>query len=250
VSARLRRAAAIAGLALLAAAPAGCGDGDDDRDGDDAASTTSSSAAPSTETNGPTTTAAPRCPLDPLGDVDGASSADADVDGDGEPDTATAYLAPGAEWRVRVDLAPGGGAERAVAGAGIDDAVAVIGGADVDGDGADELWVQVGSGAAASILGLFRLEGCRLEPVLLDGEPARLPVGASVVNTSGVECRQGAIYVLSGTSADGEAYDVTEERHELRGAELVRAGTTTAIVEAGSPDFQRLSTFRCGGLSA
>ena len=64
----------------------------------------------------------------------------------------------------------------------------MVGGADAGGDAAEEIWVRVGSGASSTILALFRFRECELVAVTLNGEPAELPVGASVANTSGVTC--------------------------------------------------------------
>jgi hypothetical protein len=227
-------------LALVAVGALGlaaCG-GDDD----DASPASSSSSSTTSTTTGPAA-----CPIDPLGEPLDATTASADVDGDGEADDITAHRATDG-WHVRVDLASGGGADGALSTAGAEGA-ALIGGADAGGDAAEEIWLQTGSGASARILGLFRFRDCAVVPVTVNGAVAELPVGASVVNTSGVACEDGAVVIRSGTSSDGRTYEVTAEQYRLDGDELTSVDSETSTVASGSPEFVALASFRCGDLS-
>lgn len=130
----------------------------------------------------------------------------------------------------------------------------VIGAADVDADGEDEIWARTGSGAATTIVGLFSLEDCELTQVTFEsGLPVELPVGGSVGTTSGVECAPaGGLLVHTATyTGDGsdDRYAVETTAYELEGGVLVEAERSTTDTAASDPEFVRYTTFRCGDLS-
>lgn len=237
MSSRLAAALAVAALVM-----AGCGDDDD--------------AAPSTTTEATTTTAepttttapAPSCPAVTVpDDAEELTELEGDADGDGGADTLRSYRV-GEAWHLQVELAAGGGADLAVPTFG--GGVGLVGGADVDGDGADEVWARTGSGASATIVGLAKLVGCELPRVTFaTGELAELPVGGSVGTTSGVECTADGLTAYTATLTEGSTYEVVATTYALEETTLMEQGTDTTTVEATDEEFLRYTTFTCGDLN-
>jgi hypothetical protein len=214
--------------------------------GTDNAKPTTTTSSPSSTSSSTTSTSAPRSRCGALAAPSGATQSMtelADVDGDGSDDELTTYVAAGS-WHLRVDRA----VELSLGTVGAE-SKRIIGGADVDADGKDEIWVQTGSGASSAILGLFRYRDCTITSVTLGGAPAELAVGASVANTSGVECTASRVRTLAGSSDDGVTYAVTETSYALEGDELTSRGAKTATVTSDDPEFARISSFHCGDLA-
>jgi hypothetical protein len=126
----------------------------------------------------------------------------------------------------------------------------VLGRHDVDGDGAGEVFVELGRGAAAAVVGLVTVAGdCELAPVLgPDGFLAQLPVGASAATQRGVACRDDRLVELSGETTDGRTF-----RWTSRTLELVDTAFTVAETDEGtytSPqddeEIRRLGALDCG----
>ncbi|MEQ1786284.1 MAG: hypothetical protein ABL966_04470 [Acidimicrobiales bacterium] len=244
----------LVGALLLAA----CGGGDDLATGNTTTGATSPTTAPTTTT---TAGAPPACEqiFAGSGNPDQVDTT-ADVDGDGEDDQVHSFALEGSEagprFVLQVELAAGGGAEAEIPGDGVA-TVAIVGGHDLDGDGdgADELWVRVGAGAYATILGLFRLDGCNLERITSGGLPTELAVGSSVGSAIGVECggtEPGAVLTTFGGSRrsdDDQTFDMTTTEYALEDGALVVVREGTAIVPADDADFQRYITFACGDLT-
>lgn len=239
-------AVAVAATALLAAA---CGDDDD------AARPSITTAGPTREPDGapssPTSTMEPACPSVRAPAPDDA--VEADLDGDGVPDEVGSVEQPG-QLVVSVTLGAGGGAVIMLPTFG-SDGVDLVGPADVDGDGAAELWVQTGSGASAAILGLVRFAGCQLVQVTFaDGAPAEVPVGGSVGTSAGLSCETGVdptadVTTYLASNVGEETYDVTATEHALEGAVLTQLGATTSTVSTSDPEFARYVSFECDGLA-
>ena len=235
---------ALAALAVLAAA---CGGSDDQS----AVTTTRPAATSSTAS----TTTAPACDTapDPSGGIS-QSKLDADVDGDGRADAVGLFLVGDAEWHLHVTLAATGTADVTLSVLG-SDSVSVLGGADVDGDGAEEIWATIGAGASATIIGLARFADCALTQVTFaGGRPAEFPIGGSVGTASGLECSAGAnggtdltAYTAS-NSGEGQ-YDVEATGYALDGSVLTRTETSTSSVRTSEAAFQRATGFACGSLS-
>jgi hypothetical protein len=208
-------------------------------------STTTSTSATSTSTT------IERCgPVDPPAAPQDEQQATGDVDGDGSPDSITTYRTGAAdkpEWHMLVEVTAGGGAETIVQGDG-QSPVNVIGGADLDGDGAAEIWAKVGAGASAEIVGLFRFAGCEVSAVQLNGGPASFPVGGSVGNTAGVDCADGKVIALAASSSDGETYETTKTSYGLADGTLTLSGTETGTAKANDPGFAAFTSFRCKDL--
>jgi hypothetical protein len=237
----ISRRAALAALVLVAAA---CGDTEDTSPSTTTTTTTSTSTtAPTT-----TTTAADACPsLTRYEATPDLTTAASDVDGDGASDQLRAFGVGGGDFVLQAELAAGGGGELAVPGDGVT-AVALIGGADLDGDGRDEVWAKVGAGASATIIGLFRLDGCDLVPVTIGGAPAELPVGGSVGTTAGVECTATGILAHTASNTGGDAYEVTSTAFTLEDGALVDGTGSVSTTTAGAPELEVASGFTCGDL--
>lgn len=237
---------------LLALVAAGCGD-------DDETSPTTTDGATTTTTStteAPTTTTSE--PLCEEVEVPAAATdvidATGDVDGDGHLDALHSYRL-GDEWHLHTMLTAGGGADGLIR-TSPDSAVAVLGGADVDGDGADEALARTGSGASAVIVGLFRLSDCALTQVTLPGgDPAEFAVGGSVGSAAGLECDAHVdpdadltMYTAMHTGTD-DTYEITATEYALDGTVLVEKGTSSSTVGAGDAAFERATTLRCDALT-
>lgn len=241
----------LAALLVLALGVTGCGGDDDDSD---ASTSTSATEAPSTSSSSSTT---PAAVCDPIGLSDGAANvaeATGDIDGDGADDGLLSYRLGADEWHLRVELAAGGAADVVIPtfGAG---AIAVLGGADVDGDGGDEVWAQTGSGASATIIGLARFTDCELERVTFaGGDPAEFPVGGSVGNTAGLECEAHGdptadLTGYTATNTGEDTYEVTATEYALDGTVLVQGASRVSTATVGDEAFARATTFSCDDLS-
>jgi hypothetical protein len=236
----------IAALALTAAALVGaCSDGDDDS----AASTTTAEATTTTTEATTTTTQAPACPAVSVpGGAQEVTELDGDADGDGTDDELRTYRVGEEEWHLQVELAADGGADLVLPSFG--GGVGLIGGADVDGDGQDEVWARTGSGASATIVGLAKLVDCALVRVTFPtGELAELPIGGSVGTTSGVACGDAVLTAYTATFTEGSTYEVAATTYGLEGTALLERGTDTTTVDATDPEFIRYTSFSCGDLS-
>lgn len=244
-------------LALLAAITMvlqACGGGDNPGP----ASSTTARPVPTTPRTTPddtTTSAAERCaPVSLPPTASDTNEAAGDVDGDGASDAMRTYRLADGDWHLQVALAAGGGSDLAITTFG-ESSVVVLGGADVDHDGRDEIWARTGSGASATILGLVRLRECELERVAFEGgDPAELPVGGSVGTASGVECdaRAGSATHLTtyvASNIGGDQYEVTATAHSLEGSVLVKRGSTTTNASIGDELFSRATGFSCGDLT-
>lgn len=215
----------------------------------------STTSPPPTAATGPTaTTAAPgACPLAAL--PAGAGSATVkmgDFNGDKLADTLRSYKL-GNDWHLRVELAGGTtGDDVVVAGADAGTGVKAVGGFNIDENLADEAFAVVGGGASTTIVGLFVFAKCALVRVTEKGVPAGFPVGASVLNRSGVSCVPGtAIQALRGTAppATGTPFAVVRSTYDLAGTTLVLANTSQASIAAGDPALAPSAAFDCGGLT-
>ncbi len=257
---RDRRRALAVGALLIAAA---CG-GNDANGADEAATTTSApptTAIPTstTTTDGSTTTTvADACPgsAPVVGAVE-VTERPADADGDGAVDLVRSERPDPSvdEWLLTIELAAGGAAEDVVPGDGVA-AVTVLGGYDLDGDGAEEIWARVGAGASATIVGLFRLDGCDLERVTFEsGEPVALPVGGSVGTSVGVGCdtepdADVTTYLASLLPGAPEpTYELSAVDYRLDGGVLTQVAARLPGAPTPTPDPARYADLSCGDLT-
>src|SRR5262245_57492304 len=130
----------------------------------------------------------------------------------------------------------------------------MIGAADVDRDGKDEIFAQTGAGASTATIGLFTLDGCDIAPITFDGAPTQFPVGASAGATNGLQCSNdptgpATIRAYAGASSDGESYDVTWADLELDGTVLTQVEEGSAAASYGDEQYVAASTFHCGDVT-
>jgi hypothetical protein len=258
---RFRLLGAALAVAAITAAACGSDDGDaSDRSATSASTTvTEPTATTSTTPSTPTTEEAIECPAVrvPPG-AQSLTETPADVDGDGRPDMLRSF-GTGERWHVQVELAVGGGSELAFDSFG--GPVGIVGGADVDGDGADEVWARTGAGASTTIVALARFADCQLSWATMGpaGERAEVPVGGTVGTTSGLACT-GEEPGQGGPPADlttftatlvgeGPEYEVAATPYDLVDGNLVAGAPSTTTVSAQNPEFARYQSFTCGDLS-
>ncbi|HEV3227290.1 MAG TPA: hypothetical protein VGZ52_10660, partial [Acidimicrobiales bacterium] len=142
--------------------------------------------------------------------------------------------------------------------------VKALGGADVtssagrppDGSGA-EAFVQIGSGASDSLVGVFQLVGCTITRLVgpQGNAPSTFPIGGSVTHLDGVRCDGTAggerLVQLSATSSDGLTYDTKETRLEVVNGKLTPANPPiTGVLDAHDPRLQAFSALNCIGVIA
>ena len=245
----MRRSALLLLTALTLASVGACSDDDGDGDGDEAVASTATVVDDATSTTGArgTTSTSARAVCEaaevpaPRGEL---TYIGAELDGDDEGDTAYTTLADDG-WHLRADLGDGGTADELLTTSPSDEAN-VESVRDLDGDGTDELWVVVGNGASARIVGLFDLDGCDLEAVQLGGSPAEFAVGGPVLLLQGVRCEaDGRVTHLGATSEDGESFTTLDLTYELRGGELVRVADASGALTSADAELAAYSTFDC-----
>ena len=223
------RAAAAAMAMLLAIA--GCTTTEADEEQVDALVTTTTAAtdgseAPTTTTTGPSAD----CPPPGAGGLPAEgqdlSEALGDFDGNGSVDQQFMYSSRSG-WHMRIVLSSGFGVDVEVDARGAQ----AVGGFPL-GEGGDVAFAIVGSGASAEQVGLFVFRDCQIVPVTgADGEHAVFPVGGSVGEGHGLECRQdGSLVAMTARSRDGRTYTTEQTVHRVDGTRLVEVdhveGTT------------------------
>ena len=183
-----------------------------------AATTTTTTTTTSTTTLPPTV-----CPV-PAAFADGTlvfSGGSGDFDGDGNVDELMTYQMGPDQWRVRVVFADGGGADAAIA-EGLDFAPPrPIGGYDIDGDGPQEVFLTVGSGASTVQVGFFDVADCVATRVTSGGLAAVFGVGGSVGMVSGIFCPgDGTIQRIFASYVADDEYEGGFEPFALSGSVL------------------------------
>lgn len=184
-----------------------------------------------------------------------------DVDGDGRPDAIVVYAdgtaaSPG-PWHVLVTL---GGARGRIA-ATITDAVpgdpgqriGLLGASAITPGARQAVFASVGSGASATIVGLFAATGCTLSRLALapGGGPAQLPIGGAVTHLNGLRCREQRLEKMSATSTDGVTYSTSIQRLALVEGTLQPDGAPqTGTLAASDPSLADFSTLNCPGVSS
>jgi hypothetical protein len=176
-----------------------------------------------------------------------STTATGDFDGDGRADRLVTFrVGSGGPWRVRVELAAGGGDELALPAPA--DGVRALGGTRLDVGPGEAALVVVAGGPSGSAVGLFVLQGCRLARVTLNGVPAELPVRSGPTARDGLACQPPGLVAYSATSTDGQVFRGTTVGYLLVGASLDEAHRATQTLGAGDPELPRFATLACGTL--
>jgi hypothetical protein len=197
--------------------------------------------------------------LEEIGCVSGASG-DFDGDGGGERVMVYARLAGGRpeSWSLRVELSGGPIVQPLEAGTG-DSYPRVVGAADIDGDGQDEIFVkvldQLYHSGATRVLNVFVLEGNDLALLRDEGEePLNLRVGGLSRFGEGVDCRRGEMVLLRGESTNRlhTLWRFSERHYRVTGARAHLLERTEGVLVADDYNDPALDAFfelRCGELS-
>jgi hypothetical protein len=197
--------------------------------------------------------------------------ADGDFDGDGANDSVTVYgtgsVAQPSPYHVQVELAGSHGVVDTVINDAATDnnqVVRALGAADItasagvppDGSGA-ELFVQVGSGASVSLVGVFQLIGCALNRLTgpQAGQLSLFAIGGSVTHLDGLRCDGTAggqrLVQLSATSDDGLTYETVETRLQVQsGAFSPLFAPIADTVDGTDPQLQSFSSLACPGVQS
>ena len=178
-------------------------------------------------------------------------SISADLDRDGAVDTVTSYAIgprPGAgDWHLRVSFAAGGGSDAAVAEDPSPGEVRVLGavlvgpGTEAGGEPARPvLFALMGSGASAQTVGLFRVVGCDLVPMVhRSGGRVAFVVGASFGHQEGLRCEtteEGPTLVeVTSVAHPVSGFDVTRQIYDREGEHLVVRGAAKVVTEPNAP---------------
>lgn len=248
-----RSVGVLAAAALVGVAPACSPGGDDPTLVGDVPPSTTTEVTTST-TIPPTTTTEAACELVfTTTDALGLTEDTGDVDGDGEDDLVQSFGPDeeGDEVTLLVELAAGGGARTTVAhDRGFP--AALLGLAKVEElDDRELLWLRVGAGASATVLGLYWFDRCTLAPVALpNGDPFQVAVGGSVGSVAGAECGsrfdpQADLIVYEGRRLEDGQYEVTSTEHRYASGVLTTSPDIEPTVER-TDDPSHASRFRCG----
>jgi hypothetical protein len=119
----------------------------------------------------------------------------------------------------------------------------VLGRRDLDADGVDELFVKTGSGASTDIIGVFGVEDCRAVQATMGGSLAEFPVGAALRHIDGLQVSSNTLVVYTGTSTDGEAFDVAWRTLRLDSGTLTETGSDGGTAQRGDDLYRLASTF-------
>jgi hypothetical protein len=164
-----------------------------------------------TEATAPGCTSTIEPPGNPSDDLD------LDVDGDGTIDEVRLFNVDDT-WMVVVGFGSGGGVTAEVRGANGLDTARILGGADLDGDGVDELALRVGGGAYTEQVAFLRARACEIvELTFADGSPAVFLVGGSYGGGEALVCpgngtvERFSYWLLAGAA---DADDANQPRYE------------------------------------
>ena len=229
------RVLAVALAALLALA--GCTTTESEEE-QGAALTSSTTSAAADGEDATTTTTGPSADCPPPGagglpsEGQELSEALGDFDGNGSLDQLFMYASRSGRspWRLRIVLSSGYGVDLELdEPTSRGQAAQAVGGFRI-ADGGDVAFAVVGSGASADRVGLFVFRDCEIVPVTLSGEHAVFPVGGSVGEGHGIECREDGLVAMVARSRDGRTYTTEQTVYRLEGTALVEVdhveGTT------------------------
>ncbi|MEM7142802.1 MAG: hypothetical protein AAF548_17395, partial [Actinomycetota bacterium] len=206
------------------------------------------------------TTVANQCPGDGAlpGDAQYATLAGGDVDGDGDVDTIHAYATGDPDtpnqWWLQVSFTGGGGSAYAVDNPGaLLSGVQANDGVDLNGDGTEEFFAKIGSGASVLGIGVFDVVDCELVHVAIDGQPSELATGGTVNRFFGFECLDidvnGAndfLLVYSGQRlGESTDFEVTAIQYAVQNGELVQILADGLGMTEGEPGFMEFGGEEC-----
>lgn len=233
-------------------------------------SSASASSPPSSSTDSSSSDSPCRAEAPPASAVR-VTRAEGDFDGDGASDTATVYgtgtATQPSPYHLHIELAnERGRVDAAIVDAATDDSstVKVLGGAELsataglppDGSGA-EVFVQVGSGASAALVGVYQLRDCTLTRLVgpLNQQPSLFAIGGSVTHLDGLRCDGASggqrLVVLSATSDDGITYKATETRLQVEADHFNSLEpATSSTVDASDPRLRSFSNLDCPGVQS
>ena len=186
------------------------------------------------------------------------SSVVGEADGFDEPVTVSVYArldedSLPTEWRIRLE---DGLLDQPLEAGSEHSYPRIVGGADVDGDGADEWFVKAlnlaGHGAAWGALNLYVLKD-RFRVVTLDGEPMPLYVGGISRTGEGISCDGGRLVQLRAEARNrrNTNWDVSARYFRIDGtkaAELRRDADILELSDYNDPDLNRYYDLNCDGL--
>jgi hypothetical protein len=119
----------------------------------------------------------------------------------------------------------------------------VLGRRDLDTDGVPELFVNTGSGASTDLIGVFGVQDCRAVPLTIGGSPAEFPVGAALRHIDGLQVSSNTLVAYTGTSTDGQTFDVAWRTLRLDNGTLTQIGSDNDTTQPGDNLYRLASTF-------
>lgn len=196
-----------------------------------------------------------------------ASRIRADLDGDGRPDRFVVYaVAPRTgvtSWSARGLIGDAATNDEPVSCCEFPARARPVGAADADGDGGDEVFVQIHRGAAAVTLEIFTYRNARLTRVrwadvpalrgASGGRPFHVIAAGSRAGGGGASCERAADgterFVVTGVGVlPNRRFTWRENRYRWRGASLAPAGTRQGTMREDDPRLGAFYQVRCGGL--
>lgn len=203
--------------------------------------------APTTAASTTVAPAACAAPSGPAPSVD-ATTAQGDFDGDGRPDRlVTGRVAAGGAWRVRMELAAGGGAEAELPATA--DGVKAIGASTVDVGPAQAAFATVARNAVSLNVGVFVLRSCKVERVTDAGRPAEFAIGTGATARTGLACQVPGLVIYQATSTDGRFFQAATVTYLLLGTVLDEVHKATSMLGADDPALAPYGRFTCESLS-
>jgi len=193
----------------------------------------------------------------------GLSTGSGDFDGDGLQDNLYVWT-DGSSWIAHIRTGDGFGAQAVLPTHPLDHAKA-LGGYDVNGDGIDEAFLKVGTGASSEVVGLYTLYQpdpdeipfytCGLEEVAM----ASWVIDAGLLTQTGLQCRgHRYLRVYYQETSDGISYSQNRYDYDYlpRFASAVpstslRSSLTGILLVSPTDDalINLAGRFTCGGLS-
>lgn len=169
---------------------------------------------------------------------------DGDVDGDGVRDSIRTSAS-----LLTVELSGSGRSVTSPIHKDGPGSAGLLGSKDVDLDGFAEVFLETAEGASTTFATPYRFDGTTLRELQLDGGPARLGIGGSVMHGDGFACLpSGRLEVRSAESQDGSAFTVHVQVYRLSASELVLVSSSSSKARQGDPSVESSYQVRCGSV--